>query len=91
MSLSDAMFKFKELSKTLTETEQQMMKLMHHPDAKAEHLVEANKIAVRIDQGLRETVTALRKRWKPTDTVFVTPWNRPEFDKYEERSNEEKR
>ena len=51
-----------------------------------QELVEANKIAVRVEQGLRETVTALRKRWKPTDIIVTTPWNAPEFDKYVNRS-----
>lgn len=86
MSLKDAIFKFRELKKAKAEADRKLMELMCHPDVEVEQLVEANKIAVRVEQGLQETVTALRKRWKATDTIVVTPWNAPEFDKYVNRS-----
>ena len=74
--------KFKEIMDKRREADRKLLVLMAHPDVTAEQLVEANKVCVAVDTKLKETVTALREK-HPIGGVFVLPWNRPEFDKYD--------
>jgi hypothetical protein len=84
MILSDIVIKFKAVMGKRHEADRRLLTLMAHPDVTAEQLAEANKVCVAVDTKLKETVTALREK-HPAGGVFVLPWNKPEFDKYDMR------
>jgi hypothetical protein len=82
--LVEAVTKFNGIMGKRREADRKLLVLMAHPDVTAEQLAEANKVCVAVDTKIKETVTALRKKY-PAGGVFVLPWHKPEFDKYDMR------
>ena len=81
--LGDAILKFKSLAQKKREAESKVMELVRHPKVTAEQLVSVNKSAVNVELMLREVGTELRKKWDVRSTIVSTPWNNPEYDKYD--------
>lgn len=85
LSRVEASERFRGLMAKRREAEAKVLELLQHPDVTAEQLVAANKAAVSVNRAVRKAVTVLRKRWAENDNVLAAPWNRPEYDKYDER------
>ena len=80
--------RFRTLMQLRREAEAKVIELLQHPDTTVDELVAANKAAVNVNRHLRRAVTVLRKRWTPqTDDAreLLSPWNRREYDCYDER------
>ena len=84
MILSEIVIKFKAVMDKRHDADRRLLTLMSHPDVTAEQLAQANKACVAVDTKIKETVTKLRKKY-PAGGVFVLPWHKPEFDKYDMR------
>lgn len=82
----EAATRFRELMQKRREAEGKVLELLQHPEATAEQLVAANKAAVSVNRAVRKAVTVLRKRWP--DDFLAAPWNRPEYDKYQDAEKE---
>ena len=80
----EAAERFRDLMAKRKEAEGKVLELLQHPEATAEQLVAANKAAVSVNRAVRKAVTVLRKRWAENDNVLAAPWNRPEYDKYQD-------
>lgn len=88
LSRVEASERFRGLMEKRREAEAKVLELLQHPDVTAEQLVAANKAAVNINRAMRKAVTVLRKRWPrhgESEVLSIHGWNRPEYDKYDER------
>jgi len=85
--LVDVIPKFKEIMDLKREADRKLLVLMAHPDVTAEQLVRANKSCLAMDTALKEGVTKLREKHPANKSIVTLPWNRPEFDKYDEREH----
>jgi len=83
MSLTDALELFRRIANNKAQAEAKTLELIRHPEVTAEQLVQVNKTAVHVEKQMRDVITALRGKWGVRDTVFVTPWNNREYDRYD--------
>ncbi len=85
--LVDVVVKFKAIMNKRQEADRKLLVLMAHPDVTAEQLVEANKACVASTIAITKAVTELREKHPAHKSIVSLPWNRPEFDKYDEREH----
>ena len=61
------------------------MKLLMHPDATTEQIMEVRQALLAVHAPMERTVTALRKKYPyPPISLATRPWHREEYDKYDQ-------
>jgi hypothetical protein len=61
------------------------MKLLTHPDATTEQIMEVRRALLAVHAPMERTVTALREKYPyPTISLATRPWHRKEYDRYDE-------
>lgn len=61
------------------------MKLLTHPDATTEQIMEVRRALLAVHAPMERTVTALREKYPyPTISLATRPWHRKEYDKYDQ-------
>jgi hypothetical protein len=62
------------------------LELMRHPEATAEHFVQAHKSMQAAESLMRQAVTGLRRAFTkhPSEFFLQHPWHTSEYDRYDE-------
>lgn len=70
------------------EMEDKVLRLLKHPDSTGSQIMEARQALLAVEEPLGIAVRKLREKY-PYQVISyaVTPWCRPEFDKYMEVKN----
>jgi hypothetical protein len=73
------------------ESEQIILKLLRHPDATPEQLIDCHRLTQSVEGMMLDLTTALRKAYPPQQSVWHLgkPWNGSEWDKYHRRDKHE--
>jgi len=67
------------------------MKLLMHPDATTEQIMEVRRALLAIHAPMERSITALREKYPYQGISYAPrPWHKPEFDKYMEVKNDQK-
>lgn len=70
------------------QSEQIILKLLRHPDATPDQLVQCHQLTQSVERMLTDLTTALRTKFPPNSgSIFnlSRPWNNSEWDRYHRR------
>ena len=91
MTTQEQLIKAKALWKETVQHQQQseaiILKLLRHPDATPDQLVQCHQLTQNVERMLTDLTTALRTKWPPKGSIFHLdhPWNNSVWNRYHRR------
>lgn len=96
MTPKEKLTKCKEMWKNTMQhrakAERLTLELMRHPDADAEHFVQAHRSMQAAESLMHQAVTGLRRVFTkhPSEYFLQHPWHKDEYNRYDEALNKSK-